>query len=70
VRRLFQHQGDDGENIKLAIEQVRSSSIIPECYHLASDYCAQAHRSLDLLPDNVSRRSLMELADFVMARRK
>jgi geranylgeranyl pyrophosphate synthase len=70
VRRLFQHQGDDGENIKLAIEQVRSSSIIPECYQLASDYCAQAHRNLDLLPDNASRRSLMELADFVMARRK
>ena len=70
VRSLFQHQGDDGENIKLAIEQVRSSSIIPECYQLASDYCAQAHRSLDLLPDNASRRSLMELADFVMARRK
>ncbi len=70
VRRLFQHQGDDGENIKLAIEQVRSSSIIPECYQLAADYCAQAHRSLDLLPDNASRRSLMELADFVMARRK
>ena len=70
VRRLFQHQGDDGENIKLAIEQVRSSSIIPECYQLASDYCAQAHRNLDLLPDNASRRSLMELADFVMARKK
>ena len=70
VRRLFQHQGDDGENIELAIEQVRSSSIIPECYQLASDYCAQAHRNLDLLPDNASRRSLMELADFVMARRK
>jgi geranylgeranyl pyrophosphate synthase len=70
VRRLFQHQGDDGENIKLAIEQIRSSSIIPECYQLASDYCAQAHRNLDLLPDNASRRSLMELADFVMARKK
>ena len=70
VRRLFRHQGDDGENIELAIEQVRSSSIVPECYQLASDYCAQAHRNLDLLPDNASRRSLMELADFVMARRK
>ena len=70
VRRLFQHQGDDGENIKLAIEQVRSSSIVSECYQLASDYCAQAHRNLDLLPDNASRRSLMELADFVMARKK
>ncbi len=70
VRRLFQHQGDDGENIKLAIEQVRSSSIIPECYQLASDYCAQAHRNLGVLSDNDSRRSLMELADFVMARKK
>ena len=70
VRRLFHHQGDDGDNIRLAIEQVRNSSIIPECYQLASDYCARAHRSLDLLPNSASHRSLMELADYVMARKK
>ena len=70
VRCLFQHQGDDEENIKLAIEQVRSSSIIPECYKAASDYCARAYRSLDRLPDNASRRSLTELADYVIARKK
>lgn len=70
VRRLFQRQGDKGENIRLAIEQARNSSIIPECYKLASDYSAQAHRSLGVLPDNASRRSLMELADYVIARKK
>lgn len=70
VRRLFQRQGDKGENIRLAIEQACNSSIIPECYRLASDYSTQAHRSLGVLPDNASRRSLMELADYVIARKK
>ena len=70
ARRLFHHQGDDEENIKLAIEQVRDSSIISECYQIASDYCAQACRSLDSLPDNASRRSLRQLADYVVARKR
>jgi len=70
VRRLFRHQGDDGENIRLAIEQIRDSSIIADCYKLASDYRARAHRNLSLLPDNDSRRALAELVDYVVVRKK
>ncbi len=69
VRRLFQ-SGDKQKNIKLAIELVRTSSIVEECYGVASDYCAQACRNLNLLPDNITRQALTELADFVTKRKR
>ena len=69
VARWFNSR-DKEEDVKAAIELIRSSSIIPECYKVASDYCARACCSLDLLPDNASRRSLRKLADYVVARKK
>jgi len=64
------HNEDKQENIKRAIDLVRSSSIIQECYAVASDYNSQARCNLDLLPDNISRQALIELADYVVSRRK
>ena len=61
---------DRQKNIKRAIEMVRSSSIIQECYKVASDYCARACRNLKLLPDNASHRSLIDLVDYVVERRR
>ena len=69
VRRFF-YSRDESDNIKLAIELVRNSSIIDECYQVASDYCVKACRNLKLLPDNASRRSLIELADFIISRER
>jgi len=69
VKRLFQNR-DKRENIKLAIELVRNSSIVEECYALASDYCAMACHNLNLLSDNASRQSLVELADYIIKRRR
>ncbi len=69
VRRLFQNE-DRQENIELAMELVRNSSIPQECYAVASDYCAKACQNLSLLPDNACRRSLIQLAEYVVKRRK
>ena len=69
VKRLFQNR-DKQEDIKLAIEQVRNSSIIEECYAVASDYCTKACRDLNLLPDNASRQSLIEIADYIIRRKR
>ena len=69
VRKVFQNRGGP-EDIRQAIELVRSSSIVPECYKVASDYCTRACRNLKLLPDNTSRQSLMDLADYVVERRR
>jgi geranylgeranyl pyrophosphate synthase len=68
VKRLFQdHKAQ--QNVKLAIEQVRNSSIVKECFDVARTYCNQACRRLAELPDGPGKRSLAELADFVVERR-
>ncbi len=69
VKRLFESR-DERDNIKLAIELVRNSSIIQECYQVASDYCARACHNLKLLPDNASRQSLTGLADYIISRKR
>ncbi len=69
VKRLFQNKNKQ-ENIKLAIELIRNSSIIHQCYKVASDYCSRACENLNLLPDNASRQSLAELADYVTNRKR
>ena len=57
------------ENIKLAIEQVRNSTIVDDCYQIAKDYCNNACKHLTELPDIPAKRSLIELANFVVERR-
>jgi octaprenyl-diphosphate synthase len=69
VKRLFQDR-KKVENIQLAIDQVRNSSIVDECYQVARDHCDEACRQVRKLPDGPSRQSLIDLADFVVIRRK
>lgn len=69
VKRLFARRGGQ-DDIKQAIELVRNSSVVAECYQVASDYCAKACQNLKLLPDNASRQSLIVLAEFVTSRKR
>jgi len=69
IKRLFQN-GDKEENIKLALELVRNSSIADECYAAASNYCTRACRNLNHLPDNTSRQALIALADYIINRKR
>ena len=69
VKRVFQNQ-DRQKNIELAIELIRSSSIVSKCYEVASEHCSKACQSLKLLPDNASRQALTELADYVVSRKR
>ena len=69
VKMLFQNR-DKQENIKLAIELVRDSSVVEQCYKFASDYCSRACHNLNLLPDNASRQALIELTDYVVKRKR
>jgi geranylgeranyl pyrophosphate synthase len=68
VKRLFQDRTKT-ENIKLAIEQVRNSSIVDDCYQIAKDCCDKACAEIKKLPESTSRRSFMKLADFVVIRK-
>jgi octaprenyl-diphosphate synthase len=68
VKRLFQDHHKT-ENIKIAIEQVRNSSIVEECYQVARRYCDDACRNMRELPHLPGRWAMQELADFVVERR-
>ena len=69
VKKLFKNR-DERDNIKEAIDLVRNSPIIDECYQVASDYCVKACSNLKLLPNNPSRQSLRELADYIISRKR
>jgi geranylgeranyl pyrophosphate synthase len=69
VKKLFQER-DKQENIDRAIEIVRNSTIVRECYELAARYTTNACRNLNLLPDNASRQALEGLANYVVERRR
>ena len=69
VKRFFQDRSR-AEDLTMAIDMARDSSIIGECYKLASDYSAKACRNLDSLPDSLSRQALKDLAGFVVSRKR
>ena len=74
VKELFDNhdmpEGDKQKKIKQAIELVGNSSIVKQCYEVASGYCAEACQKLGLLPDNPSRHALKDLADLVISRKR
>ena len=58
------------ESIKQAIELFRNSSVVQECYAIASEYSAKACRNLNRLPDIASRQALVKLAGYVTSRKR
>jgi len=69
IKRFFQDRGDL-EAKRRAVESIRNSPIVEECYDIAASYCARARQNLNLLPDNASRQALMDLTDYIVMRKK
>lgn len=69
VTKLFRERGG-AEYVRQAVELVRGSSIIDQCFDVAAEYRDQACLGLQGLPDNEYRQSLYDLADFIITRRK
>jgi len=69
VKKLFQKE-DKEKNIRLAIELIGNSPVIKESYDVAAEYCFKACRNLNLLPDNPSRQALLDIANYIIRRRK
>jgi len=67
IRSIFENR--DKQGIARAIEMVRNSSIIEDCYQAATEYCTKACQNFNLLPDNTSRQALTALADYVVERK-
>jgi octaprenyl-diphosphate synthase len=73
VKELFRHPNMPARakrtKIKRAIEMVQRSSIVQQCYDVASDYCDKACRDLGKLPAKPSRQALTDLSDLVISRK-
>lgn len=69
VEALFREPSHDG-HLQQALEMINDSSIVGDCYAEIREYCAKAARSLDILPDCESRRSLLSLTDYIWERTK
>ena len=67
IPRLFSKPELNGE-VERALDMVRNSTIVPDCFSISRDYCDEAIRSLETLPANESRRSLESLAEYVRER--
>jgi geranylgeranyl pyrophosphate synthase len=68
VKKVFENK-DKQKNIERAIELVRNSSIVQECYGIASEYRAKACQNLNQLPENASHQALTGLADYIINRK-
>jgi len=68
VKKVFENN-DKQKNIERAIELIRNSPIVQECYGIASEYRAKASQNLNLLPENPSRQALTGLADYIINRK-
>ena len=64
VKKVFETK--DKSSVVRAIEMILNSTIINDCYKVASDYSKKACRNLKTITDTVSRQSLYELADYVI----
>jgi len=60
----------DVKRLRSAIDRIRHPSVLNECFDIASEFCAKALRALEVLPDNTSRQSLVELVEYGLRRRK
>jgi geranylgeranyl pyrophosphate synthase len=64
VKRYFETR--DKKNVTEAIDIVRNTEIIKDCYKIAAKYRDNACRNLKSLPNVISRQALYDLADFVI----
>ena len=60
----------DAESVALAVERIRNSPVMDECLALAAEFCSRASSAVEKLPDNSARRSLLDLAAYIVERRK
>ena len=58
------------ESLVKAVEVINNSSAIEDSYSIALEFCSQARKALEHLPDNEYRRSLMELPSYVLERNR
>ncbi len=69
IKNLFENRGGQAE-IDRAIDMVKNSPIIEECYATARQYCDKAIAALKILPATQTRNCLENMANYVMLRNR
>lgn len=67
VRKMLESPGDNG-HASTAINAIRNSSAISEAYKVASGFCQDAKKSLDVLPARGPLDSLVALTEYTVSR--
>ena len=60
--------GDVDGLLQRSLAMINDSDIIPDCFTTIRDYCSVAATALDELPDCPSRRSLLQMVDYIRER--
>jgi geranylgeranyl pyrophosphate synthase len=68
IKKLFANEHPQ-EHLSEAIALIRGSDILDESYRVAQDFRDRAVRALEVLPDTPDRAALLDIADYVTARR-
>jgi geranylgeranyl pyrophosphate synthase len=69
LEEVFEKKGDRAE-VQRFIDMVRKSTAVQQCYSIAAGFTAKASQALEQLPENAARRSLSDLAYYVVERHK
>ena len=56
------------DKLEQAIDMIKNSDIIPDCYAVIRDHCEKASRSLESLPAGPAKDSLILLSDYIWER--
>jgi geranylgeranyl pyrophosphate synthase len=69
IKAIFENRGKE-KSLDLAIEMIRNSGIIADCYRVAQEFTSEACKTIKTFPDKPSRKSLIEIANYVVERQK
>ena len=69
IKRVCTDKTDE-EEVKKAMEMIRQSSSLDECYEIARGFCSRASLALEGLPPNPAQQSFFDLARYIIQREK
>jgi geranylgeranyl pyrophosphate synthase len=68
IKRIIDQK--DTDSVSQAVDKIRNSKVIDDCLKIASGFCDKARQHAENLPDSRARRSFIDLADYMVQRRK
>ncbi len=70
IKSIVKDKKRDRSTVQRAVEKIKSSGVIEDCFKIATNYCSRACRDLDKIQDPSVRDMLQNLADYVTRRNK